>query len=537
MRFTLLSCLIFAFFPLLLTNLYGEEPGEKIKRPSRESYREYDEVWGLQEGQMPKDINGQFIRITVAPATLPDPLLQYRLNIMPTEQESGNAAPLYKEALAAFNEVYHRRMENLYQSEEFKKLSPEADREAIRKLRFRTFPLYPHWPPDMYTEITAEEESQLYKSLDRVYKLMEKASRKRYYDWSETYEFKGLATLLPDIQDARTLARYLQGKADWEIRNGKYDDAVKSIRICLMLGMHIENSIPHPCLVTGLVGNAIIGVAQTQILNLSVQPDAPNLYPALTQIMLSSDDYLLNAMYGERLWLFQRPVPADIFETINLATADECKTVLDDLVTTFLVGCDAAMSSTISPENVYFETPSGRSVLTTAACLLAYPQAKERLLKQGMTKESIDSLSPYQVVVPYLLGEIRRAQDKMVVITSFPNGASYTAIPYDEQTEACEYSEPVKTLLAIFLPATQAAKSAFARQQQTLDRQKIVEAVRYCAAVRDGRLPASLDDIKELPVSKTDPMTGKPYGYRAEGNKVILDYQTPAPSRMEITIE
>ena len=53
---------------------------------------------------------------------------------------------------------------------------------------------------------------------------------------------------------------------------------------------------------------------------------------------------------------------------------------------------------------------------------------------------------------------------------------------------------------------------------------KIIEAIRYYAAVHDGKLPESLGAIKEIPVATDDPMTGKPLGYKVEGRTAIIDY-------------
>jgi hypothetical protein len=65
---------------------------------------------------------------------------------------------------------------------------------------------------------------------------------------------------------------------------------------------------------------------------------------------------------------------------------------------------------------------------------------------------------------------------------------------------------------------------------------KIIEAIRYYAAVHDGRPPDSLEAIKEVPVAPTDPMTGKPFGYKVEGRTAIVDYMWVGKCRLEITV-
>ncbi len=522
--FSLLTTLMF-----LLSSPSPTTAGEPIKKPSREGHRDVFVCTPHDESEtvMPEGITGFYEKITVAPSTFPDPLLRYRLNVMSTEKEPGNAAPLYVEALAEFNKVLNRSMEGMYQSEEYRKLDPKKDWQTVQKLKFKRFPLYPHWSQDAYTVVSLEDERELYRNLSEVYKRMEKASRKRYYDWNETFEFKGIATLLPNIQDARALARYLHGKADWEIRSGNYVDAVRTIRVGLTLGEHIRESSPFKVLVTELVGIAITTMFQGQIEHLMTQPDAPNLYPALTQLFIPGDS-LLQSMYAERSWTFPRLTGFDI-DTIDEAGPEECRNILANLFTTLIEG-----SGSPSPE--WTETEWGRSLVQSVICLAGYPYGKERLLKQGRSENEIDKLSTYKIVTPMILEEIKRVYDLLFVITAFPRGESHTAIVFDDE-QIRDSTHPANILLSLLIPATYAAKTAFYRQQQTYDRLKIVEAVRYYAAVHDGNLPESLDDIKEVPVPKIDSITGKPFSYRVEGNKVLLNYMVHAPSRMEITVE
>ncbi len=76
-------------------------------------------------------------------------------------------------------------------------------------------------------------------------------------------------------------------------------------------------------------------------------------------------------------------------------------------------------------------------------------------------------------------------------------------------------------------------KPAYARVRQTmhrLDRDVAalqgIEAVRHYAATHDGQLPAQLTDITDATVPK-NPETGKPFGYRLDGSKAVLDVAAP----------
>ena len=82
-----------------------------------------------------------------------------------------------------------------------------------------------------------------------------------------------------------------------------------------------------------------------------------------------------------------------------------------------------------------------------------------------------------------------------------------------------------------------ATKTACKRQHQSYELLKIIEAIRYYAAIHGGRLPESLEAIKEVPVATVDPMTGKPFGYKVEGRTAIIDYVWVGKCRLEITVE
>ncbi|GHT45674.1 hypothetical protein FACS189454_05560 [Planctomycetales bacterium] len=515
---------------LFVAILAAEEAVGQIKKPARDSYREpFRTYWGEKEGNaaLPKGITGEYCKLTVSPKTLPDPLLRYRLHILPAEYESGNAYPLIVEALVNFNEVLNRRVQNMLDSNESRSLGVDADREKVNQLRFKAFPLYSHWNKGSYTTVTAEQEAALFEDLASadVFKLLDRASRKRYYDWSERYEPNGIATRLPNIHEFRYLIRYLQGKADWEIRNGKYEDAVKTIRIGYTLGNLLQNSTPSPFLVTLLIGISAVQGMHDQLQNLLNQPDAPNLYPALTQLHFSYATFL-TTLYSEQQWLYPRFGHPDLYEKIDKATSEECKAILNDAFTELSLALDMT------------DVPQKMPLLVSGFCLAEYPFARQRLVDKGYTEEQIEALSTYQIVVPYFLEAIQRAYDLMYVSASFSPGESHTAIIFDDRYFYDDRSDPAKMYLSMLFPATQSADAAFRRQTQLIDRLKIVEAIRYYAAVHDGKLPQSLDEIKEVAVPKIDPITGKPYIYKAEGNTATIDYTrtTQAPSRIELKI-
>jgi len=364
--------------------------------------------------------------------------------------------------------------------------------------------------------------------MESVYRLLDKASRMHHADWSVNAEPKSIATLLEQSNNMRALARYLSGKAGWEIRNGKYEDAVKTLRVGIAMGNHAAKA--NPASIFGmLVGIVLQGMMQDLIMTLESQPDAPNLYPALTQVTQPADSFQL-ALQGDLFFVFASKDGLQIFENIDKASPEQCRAKLENVVPlVFQLGANPWNSE---PDK------SRIAAAITATCTLCYPQARDCLLARGRTADEIEKLSVYQVVTPYLFEEIKAAYDRLLVTATFPVNSSHTAIASESQQPLKKIQSPVDTyVMLMMLPALNATRTACRRQHQTYELLKIIEAIRYYAAVHGGRLPGSLEAIKEIPVSTVDPMSGKPFGYKVEGHTAIIDYMHVDKCRLEITVE
>jgi hypothetical protein len=109
----------------------------------------------------------------------------------------------------------------------------------------------------------------------------------------------------------------------------------------------------------------------------------------------------------------------------------------------------------------------------------------------------------------------------------------------DEALRAAEHE--LKGLpFTMVLPAASSARESLQRMPRRINALRTIEAVRLFAA-KHGRLPKSLDEIKDVPVP-VDLFTGKPFSYRLEGETAIVDLpQLPSQSiqdarRYEITL-
>jgi hypothetical protein len=74
----------------------------------------------------------------------------------------------------------------------------------------------------------------------------------------------------------------------------------------------------------------------------------------------------------------------------------------------------------------------------------------------------------------------------------------------------------------VLLPAIGAVHQAAARSQRAIAVLRLIEALRIYGAAHEGRLPETLNDLTEVPVP-IDPFTGKPFEYRREGDRAIIE--------------
>ncbi|MDR1480720.1 MAG: hypothetical protein LBJ00_17485 [Planctomycetaceae bacterium] len=522
---------------------YAADDMPELKLPACEAFRSIYNKRNDIETDKTNGVEGQHTKITVTPADLPCPLLKYRFNMYVTEMESGNAAPLYSEAYAKLeNTIAQTLKANVYEKPEYAKAQfPELfniplekqDENAIEKLSFKAFPSKSYFRK-IWEVVTAEQEEKMFKSLQPVYNLIEKASKKRECDWSYQQKFWGFSTVLNYVTNIRLLCKYLEDKAEWEIRNGKYDDAVKTIRLGLRVAEHVEDS-DFPCMITSLIALACRGVMLNDIMLLSAQPDAPNLYPALTQINRNKNMYK-KGLQMEQFALFYAESPQEsqeLMEREDELNKEESEKVLKFFAQTIMEGFPN------QPSDIFVEDVSEAKITTAAICLLCYRSGKTQLLKRGLTEAEIDKLSVYQVVTPFIVEELRIAYDKLIVANTLPIGSKHTAIEFSDDVESIGFDSPVDLYLQLFIPAVTAANKAILRTEQSIDLLQITEAIRYYAAFNNGNLPESLDQIEQLHVNKIGVVNNKPFAYRIEGDKAIIDYfiLEQDKSRLEITLD
>jgi hypothetical protein len=345
----------------------------------------------------------------------------------------------------------------------------------------------------------------------RMLQHVDLASRREYVDWGRTERLRreGLNLLLPDVQSLRQIATLLAVRARLEIVKGRYDKAVYTLQSGFALARHVGDGI---VLIEDLVGIAIAQLMLARVEEMIQQPDAPNLYWALTNLPRPFFD-LRKALQGEKLWLSGTLPEVQSLETTRLTPEQQQKFIHAHAV---IVG-----SHLSGPEPNWNER-----LVETMLVLRVYPEAKEALIAAGRKREEVEALPTLQVVLIHAFHQYRRLQDDLY---------KWYGLPYWEaQPRIAEVDKRIRQArnrlegmpFIDLLPALQKVIAASIRTDRRIAILRCVEAIRLYAAAHDDKLPATLDAISEVPIP-IDPMTGKAFTYRVSGERATLSAPPP----------
>jgi hypothetical protein len=324
------------------------------------------------------------------------------------------------------------------------------------------------------------------------------AARLEHCDWQMLLKIKeyGISLLLPEIQQLRSLANVLKVRSRGQIKARRFDDAIKSQQTMFAFARHLGE---HPTLIGNLVGIAIANIAIGPLEELIQQPGAPNLYWALSSLPPSLVD-LRQGMRGERMFVY-----AEFKEFV-----DANRTWNDDDVRRVREAAKK-YSSLIGLE----KESSDKFEAWLVARLKDdkwLAETRTWLVDMGLPEAIVKKYPAEQVMFQKLLKKYEIVRD---------DGEKWMHFPYwiaepellrigKSKADASEEDGIASSLVAAF----HKVRRAQARVDQRIAMLRIVEALRLYAAANNGKLPASLDDIK-VPVP-VDPMTGKAFTYKVE---------------------
>ncbi len=428
-------------------------------------------------------------KLILRPTPAPTPILKYQLLPDTTDLEPGNAAYLYQRAHAP------EWITNLRRDPEYAKLSDYLNKP--------------------FKDLPREKWGMLLTS--KMLQEVDRAARRQYCDWELEPRIKedGVGLLLPDIQGFREFATLLALRARFQMADGKFEDAVRSLQTGLAMGRHVGDA---PTLISALVGIAISMVQLNQLEDLIQTPGSPNLYWALTELPTSFVD-LRRPIGGERLWLFASlPELRDIETSLPWSAQQQAAFLQKLIYLRRVIAGDGRPTAEDAKKEV------------EQAIEKTYPQAKAALLATGRKPEEVEALPPIQVASIQFLHVYREMQDDLFrwYNVPFPRGMR-GMLDTQERIKKIE-EQPAALIFKGLLPASHKVLNAKARLDRRFAALRVIEAIRLYAASHNGKLPATLADITDVPIP-LDPMTGKEFQYKAKDN--IANLFAPMPTGIE----
>jgi hypothetical protein len=428
-------------------------------------------------------------RLTVHPAAAPSPALKYQLLPEAKDEVPGNAVQLYYRAFSPEWMNWYFR---------------DGNGEKVYNLA--------HMPFAEFAKTSEAKERWLSNS--NQLREIDRAARCSYCDWELTDRLKadGIGLLLPDIQSMRSFANLLALRARMEMLDRDNDKVVRTFQTGLGMSRHVADA---PLLINALVGIATSQVALDQVEEFIQQPGSPNLYWALTYLPSPLID-LRRAIQGERLFLDSMfPETTDIEKRV--LTVEQAQALLEKQADTLQKVQDAG------PGIDSME----KKLLLTGLTIKAYPAAKQFLLSQGRKSEDVEKMPAYQAVLIYSRYQYFRHFDEAMRWQGFPFWQAKPGLDRaDAELRASAARMDTIPFARLLLPAMEKVFMAQARLDRRIAALRCIEAIRLYAAAHDGKLPASLSDIKEAPIPM-DPIFGKEFEYAVNGDKATL--RAPPP--------
>lgn len=451
---------------------------------------------GQAELTVIKDADGQqgftVFKMTVTPAAEPVPALKHRLTLRERELKPGNAATHYMRAFP--NGGFEQK---------WRAVSKEIGDETFEAWYDITTPL---------SQIPLDKLRSAASRFDTfINSFLTPASERLDCDWGHGIitELRGpdsYGFLLPEMQAMRSISRSLMLVTRVAVADRDYPQALNLLRMNYRLG---ENVAKSPFIVSGLVGLAICGMGNAEVIEVIASPDSPNLYWALAElprpIVALRQSIRHELSFNIAIFPFM-----DSPETAQHSPEQWAQLLAEGLRS--LGTLDGG-----KPQLSEWQSQAAVAGLS----LIAYPAAKQRLIDSGMDAAAIDAMPVGQVIAIDAAREFRRIADEMEKWWYVPLTQVRAIDSDDFRSGGPLDGNFAKAAAQVMLPALESVRSAEVRVMWQLNALQTIEALRMHAA-KTGKLPASLDEITAVPLPQ-NPATGKPYQYRLDGETAILE--------------
>jgi hypothetical protein len=429
----------------------------------------------------------RLVELSLQPVAAPVPALRYLLLPDPVNQTPGNAEPLLNIAGDMINQG-------------------EDAGKNLDKIH--------EWLEMPVEEVPCEEAQKLldtyYKNALRYAKL---ASRREWCQWDFSCRTEGFEALLVPLAPQRNIARLLVLQIRLDISEGRFDEALENLQTGFGMARHIGNG---PTLIQSLVGAAIANMMSKQIEYWVDTSESPNLYWALTDLPKPLIDARQGLQMERTVLHWEFPQLLDMKNRVM--TEKEVNSLVNEMVNQLLSWSDGEESRE-EEQRRYDKLFSDDKRINEI-----YGQAKKHLISRGCASKLVEVMPVKQAVMIYSFDRHVYWQNELYKWHGLPY---YQVFPGLDDVEG-RFGRIRKDLAEgapfnEYIPSFKRACFILARMDREIAALRCIEAIRMYAADHDGKLPAGLDDITQVPIPLVDPVTGKAFVYRLEGNTAILE--------------
>ncbi len=427
--------------------------------------------------------------LKLASARIPSPALKYRLLPGISEQTTGDALPVYVEAMKSFGAAF--------------------------KVQYQDNPDYPFlaWSNANLTDFPREMVREELKPFKEALTLFDKAARRERClgNAADDTPASKRELFIPELYALRQLTPMLAAQVRLQLADGDLAGALHSLETGFAMARHLGG--------LAIVGYAeeTFDLAEAMLAQLELfvqQPKAPNLYWALADLPHPLIDFR-PALAAERVFMYRR------FPGVAEARADaNAKGMTDEQVEKAVALILRYQINPVPDVLESFDFP--RRMELSKRLNATYAEDKKLLVAEGRSKEAVEMLPQIQVSIMAAFHRYEQAMDDQIKWLNEPLDQS--AEPLEQLANYIETRSRTKYLFPIAPRSIFRLVRTRVRVERKIKALQIIEAMRDYAA-EHGTLPASLEAIKAVPLPR-DPVTGKPFEYKLEGFRARLDLPT-----------
>lgn len=321
------------------------------------------------------------------------------------------------------------------------------------------------------------------------------AGRRTWCVWDTSFRDQGISSLLPWLNDARTLANFVSVDARVRIGRGQYERAIMSLRAGFALADNLDRD---PVAVQGLIAVGIQDLMLWDAALLVQQPGAPNLYWPLA---------IIPPLDRERGRILENETASLFFTLPQLKDATQ-------------LSAEKTRSLVHDLQTLVERSRADQQLVTLAAMIRAYPAAKRYLRDAGISQARIDAIPANSAVLAYWVADYRRHADAARKWAGLPMWQGDVRL---QKTEAAlgGKARDLNPLLEV-LRFTHRLDLKFGLVERERTMLQTVEAIRAYAAAHQRRVPQSLDELSPDTPAPLDPLRGKPYEYEGSAGAATL---------------